>query len=356
MAIQQAAHALHAGGVVAFPTETVYGLGALTVNERALDLVYELKGRPADNPLIAHVLDAAQAREIIDAGAWNERCDTLVERFWPVPLTLVLRKSQRVPARATAGRPTIAVRSPRHSVARALLEAVGQPISAPSANLSGHVSPTAAQHVMDEFANVPLARDLLILDGGPCDVGIESTVLDLSQTEHARILRPGAVTLEQLQQILGEVDAPDAIEQQASPGTSPLHYAPTTPAELVASHDLADVLRHYERDGLRCAVLCFDAMTAAKSHGVIRMPRDADRYAHDLYGRLREADALRCDRIVIEQPPETSDPWRAVHDRLRRATSTDHQPAPRKPSARDVRIVHQATDAFADQQDLSRVS
>jgi L-threonylcarbamoyladenylate synthase len=226
-----------------------------------------------------------------------------------------------VPARATAGRSTIAVRSPAHPVARALLEAVGQPISAPSANRSGHVSPTAAQHVMDEFADVSLAHDLLILDGGPCDVGIESTVLDLSQPEQPRILRPGAVTLEQLQEILGEVDAPNVIAQHASPGTSPLHYAPATPAELVAPRELQNILERYEREGVRCAVLCFDATTAGKSHAIIRMPHDSKRYAHDIYARLRDADALACDRIVVEAPPADSDLWRAVHDRLHRATA-----------------------------------
>ena len=321
--IKQAADILRAGGVVAFPTETVYGLGACTFNEVAIERVYELKGRPADNPLIAHVLDAAQAREVVATGGWDDRCEALARRYWPGPLTLVLAKSDRVPNRATAGRPTVAVRAPRHAVARALLDAVGQPISAPSANRSGRVSPTSAQHVLDEFADVAEARELLILDGGECEVGIESTVLDLSSSprQPPRILRHGSVTLEQLREVLGKVESPLIGAQSASPGTSPAHYSPRTPAELVAPEHLQSALRRLGERGQRGVALVFEPGTIQPPHKAIAMPRDGERYAHDLYQRLREADAMGRDRIVIESPPQTSQVWRAVHDRLRRATA-----------------------------------
>ena len=318
--IQIAADALRAGGVVAFPTETVYGLGACTLNVVAIERVYQLKGRPADNPLIAHVLDATLARDVVAAGCWDERCESLARRFWPGPLTLVLPKSARVSDRATAGRPTVAVRSPQHSAAQALLEAAGQPISAPSANRSGRVSPTSARHVLDEFASVAEARDLLILDGGECEVGIESTVLDLTSSP-PRILRHGSVTLEQLRAVLGEVEAPAVETQSAGPGTSPSHYAPRTPAELVAPEQVQATLRRLGDQGQRGVALVFDPDMIKPPHRAVTMPQDGERYAHDLYQRLREADGMGCDRIVVESPPQTSQVWRAVHDRLRRATS-----------------------------------
>ena len=318
--IQVAADALRSGAVVAFPTETVYGLGARTFSEAAIERVYELKGRPADNPLIAHVLDAAQAREVVAGGCWDERCESLARRFWPGPLTVVLPKSARVSDRATAGRPTVAVRSPRHAVARSLLQGAGQPISAPSANRSGRVSPTSAQHVLDEFADVAEARDLMILDGGECEIGIESTVLDLTSSP-PRILRHGSVTHEQLHEVLGEVAAPAIEAQSASPGTSPSHYAPRTPAELVAPEHVQSALRRLSDQNQRGVALVFEAEAIKLPHKAIAMPREGERYAHDLYQRLREADAMGCDRIIIASPPQASQVWRAVHDRLRRATA-----------------------------------
>ncbi len=319
-AIQQAATILRASGVVAFPTETVYGLGACTFNERAIDLVYTIKGRPADNPLIAHVIDSNQAREIVAAGAWDDRCELLASRFWPGPLTLVLPKSSRVPHQATAGRSTVAVRSPRHPVARSLLGSLGEPVSAPSANRSGRVSPTSAQHVLDEFENVAEARDLIILDGGACEVGIESTVLDVS-TAKPRILRHGSVTLEQLRSTIGAVESPDIRTQHASPGTAQSHYAPATRAELIASADLPEILRRYAGNGVQCVALVQQSPQVVAPHAWIAMPRDAATYAHDLYQCLREADAIGADRIIIECPQGEDDLWRAIRDRLRRAAA-----------------------------------
>ena len=197
--IAQAAHMLGDGQVVAFATETVYGLGAGTFQSVALERIYQLKGRPQRNPLIAHVLDQSQAARVV--AQWDERCRRLAEQFWPGPLTIVAPRGADVPDPATAGWSTIAVRAPSHPLARRLLSAFGGPISAPSANRSGHVSPTTAQHVADDFDD---ADDLMILDGGACGIGIESTVVDLSGAV-AQMLRPGAISIEQLRELLGEV-------------------------------------------------------------------------------------------------------------------------------------------------------
>lgn len=312
--IAQAAAILRAGGVVVLPTETVYGLGADTFNLQAVEKVYELKGRPADNPLIAHVAGVDAARTLVRH--WDDRCERLAHNFWPGPLTLVLPKADSVPDESTAGYATVAVRCPAHPVAMQLLRAFGGPISAPSANRSGHVSPTTAQHVANDF---PDEHDLLILDGGPCEVGIESTVLDLSSAK-PRILRPGGVNAEQLQGILGVpgVEEPAMSGPSASPGTSSLHYAPRTPAELVDHFELRQRLGQ-EADG-PYAVICFSPAFVKPPNQPIGMPRRADQYARRMYDALRQADGMGCARILIELPPNDNGLWLAVHDRLKRAT------------------------------------
>ena len=309
-AIAEASRLLERGQLIVFPTETVYGLGADTTNAKAIELVYALKGRPADNPLIAHVLDDVQARRIV--AEWDDRCAFLSERFWPGPLTLVVVRGETVGPSATAGLDTIAVRAPRHVAARALLQTFGRSISAPSANRSGRVSPTSAQHVVDDF---PEATDLLVLDGGDCRIGIESTVLEMTGPT-PRVLRPGSITVEQLREVLGEVEASQITAQQASPGTTPRHYAPQTPAELVDAAQLAQRLAA----GSPAAVLCFDPASVKPPHVPVPMPRSAEQYAAHLYDALRIADATGLSRILIEQPPETHGQWAAIHDRLRRAT------------------------------------
>ncbi|MHC5002861.1 MAG: L-threonylcarbamoyladenylate synthase [Planctomycetota bacterium] len=314
-AIEEAATRLRAGQVVVFPTETVYGLGADTFNVLAVRLVYAMKGRALDNPLIAHVVDAAQAATIVVG--WDARCATLAERFWPGPLTLVLPRGERVPARATAGHPTIAVRCPRHAVARRLLEAFGGPVSAPSANRSGHVSPTTAGHVAQEFAD---EDDLLVLDGGPCEVGIESTVLDLA-ADRPRILRPGSVTALELAELLGEIDAPELRGQDRGPGTTMAHYAPRTPAVLLDRAALATHLQQATDSGRRLAVLCFDPAAVMPPHRAFAMPQSAGDYAKVLYDALRRADDVGASEIAIERPPLSNEMWRAVLDRLVRATA-----------------------------------
>jgi L-threonylcarbamoyladenylate synthase len=305
--IEEAARRLREATVVAFPTETVYGLGADTLNSIALHEVYELKRRPAHNPLIAHVADRAQAREIVEH--WDERCDRLVDRFWPGPLTLVLPRAHDVPDGATAGLATIAVRAPRHPVARMLIEAFGSPISAPSANRSGHVSPTTARHVADEFADID---DLLILDGGPSEIGLESTVLDLTASP-PRILRWGAITNAELRETAGEIEDASNAHRAATSGKVARHYAPRTPSEIVDSESLAARLATLEEPA---AVVCFDVSAVSAPHRAIGMPADAMAYAARMYEALREADAMECRRIVIERPGGAGDLWRVITDRL----------------------------------------
>lgn len=331
--IADAARRLHAGGVIGFPTETVYGLGANTFDERAIEQVYQLKGRPFDNPLIAHVRNWEQAQELVNLDAtpqtshFKPHISNLTAHFWPGPLTLVLPKADRVPARATAGLNTIAVRSPSHPVAQQLLRSFGSAISAPSANRSGRVSPTTAQHVASDFAGVD---DLLILDGGASEVGIESTVLDLT-TSTPRVLRQGSVTVEQLRDALGRVESPELSAQAASPGTAARHYAPRTPVELVSSAQLPAQLAQFAQP---VAVLSFDPQRIPPPHRVIGMSSSADEYARSLYDALRRADEAGCVRIFIETPPSRGELWRAIHDRLKRATAIEsptHDPA--KPEA-----------------------
>ncbi len=310
--VAQAAAELARGGLVAFPTETVYGLGADTFQPAAIEKIFALKGRPLDNPLIAHVLDADSARRV--AGEWDDRAARLARRFWPGPLTIVVPRGPDVPEQATAGWPTIAVRAPSHPVARALLAAFGGPISAPSANRSGGVSPTTAAHVAEDF---PDADDLVILDGGPCAVGIESTVVDLTGVVPS-VLRPGAVTVAELRRVLGEVGITLATGQAHAPGTSEAHYAPRTPAELVARKALPDRLRG---PGGPFVVLCFEGTRVPPGQSAIVLPADPARCAARLYAALREADRAGAARILIEEPPEGSGLWVAVRDRLRRAVS-----------------------------------
>ena len=309
--VAEAAALLREGAVVAFPTETVYGLGADTFNSQAIDKVYDLKGRPTDNPLIAHVLDAAQARDLTDQ--WDECCGRLARKFWPGPLTMVVEKSPDVPAEATAGRNTIAIRAPDHPVAQALLAQFGSPISAPSANRSGHVSPTTASHVAADFAD---CDDLLILDGGASDVGIESTVIDLTG-DRAVILRPGSITIESLHDELGDVSSSNMTGQGASPGMTLSHYAHHTPTELVSLSRMQERLQSQTEPAI---VLARDVTYVESPHRAIEMPSLAEDYAMRLYSALREADSTGCKRIVIEKPEETDGLWAAILDRLQRAS------------------------------------
>jgi L-threonylcarbamoyladenylate synthase len=298
-AIRRAADVIRAGGLVAFPTETVYGLGANALDAKAVGRIFAAKGRPAHNPLIVHVADEDQARRVADG--WPETAEKLAAAFWPGPLTLVLPRSVAVSERVTAGGVTVAVRCPVHPVARSLIAAAGVPIAAPSANHSGELSPTRAEHVTVEGVD-------LILDGGPCSGGIESTVVDVTRPV-VRLLRPGPITVAQLEAVVGQVEiaARSGAGPLPSPGMLARHYAPRTRLELAETEDEADDLaRVYETAGLRVA--------RWKPSGT---PAEV---AARLYADLHALDAGGYDRIVAALPPD-ADEWRAVRDRLTRAAA-----------------------------------
>ncbi len=303
---------LRAGGLVAFPTETVYGLGADARNPDAIRRLFAAKGRPADHPVIVHLAS-------VDAmPAWVSRVPRaaieLANAFWPGPLTLVLPRAAHVLDLVTGAQETVAIRVPSHPIAQELLVAFGDGIAAPSANRFGRLSPTRADHVRAELGN---AIDL-ILDGGPTDVGVESTIVDLSGDRPA-LLRPGGITPAQLATVLGTPpDAPHAASPRAS-GTLPSHYAPTTPLDVIESRDLEERANHLVAKGVRVAVLARRNAPPIRSGVVWRViSADAASYAHILYAMLRELDSGGYDRILVEDVPE-GDAWLAVRDRLRRA-------------------------------------
>ena len=281
-AVATAAEVLRAGGVVVLPTETVYGLAGMTRCEAALDQIYTLKGRPADNPLIAHVSSIDMARSCV--GVWTPQADSVAEAFWPGPLTIILPKAEDIPGRAVAGHATIALRWPDHPIAQALVEAVGSPLSAPSANRSGQISPTTAAHVASDYASVDAAAELLILDGGPCRRGIESTVLDLCGSV-PRILRPGAVSREDIEGVLGSVSGDDApMQQSASPGTRSRHYAPGTPVTVFPAGTAPDLT-----GASACVVISISAPRCESPHAHFRLPSDPEAAAGVFYNADLEA-------------------------------------------------------------------
>jgi L-threonylcarbamoyladenylate synthase len=313
-AIREAASILVRGGLVAFPTETVYGLGADGLNSEAVARIYAAKGRPATNPVILHVADVASAQRLVSS--WPETAQILVERFWPGPLTLVLPASEAVPAIVRAGGPTVALRCPAHPVALALIRATGRPLAAPSANRSQHLSPTLAQHVASSLGE---AVDL-ILDGGPTEAGLESTILDLSG-DRPRILRPGPISPADLAAIIGPVDlwegAVKAGEVQPAPGMAERHYAPRARLELVApGAGLFAASDQVAYVGLGALPPLPDGV-----RGVL-LPLDAKVVGTRLYALLHELDLAGFERILMERPPD-AEAWMAVSDRLRRASAKE---------------------------------
>ncbi len=312
--IREAAAILLAGGLVAFPTETVYGLGADGLNSEAVARIYAAKGRPATNPMILHVAAVEWSRSLVSQ--WPEAAQLLAERYWPGPLTLVLPAAATVPAIVRAGGPTVALRCPAHPVAQALLRAVGRPLAAPSANRSQHLSPTLAEHVASSLGE---AVDL-ILDGGPTRAGLESTILDLSGTR-PRILRPGPVTPAELTSILGPVDiwegATAVGARQDAPGMAERHYAPRARLELV------DRGAGLTSSAGRVAYVGIGALPAlpAGVRGVL-LPLNAEAVAAQLYALLHELDGAGFELIVMERPPE-GEAWLAVQDRLQRASAKE---------------------------------
>jgi L-threonylcarbamoyladenylate synthase len=316
--IDRAAHILRSGGLVAFPTETVYGLGANALDAAAVNAIYVAKGRPSGNPLIVHVADTDSAHSLVKD--WTQTAQSLAERFWPGPLTIVLPRSQLVPDNVTGGGPTVALRWPNHPVAQALIRASGVPIAAPSANRSSELSPTLPEHVLRGL----VGRIEVILDGGPAWAGIESTVIDITFAL-PRLLRPGPIPPGEIEKLIGPLQRQAAAPVDLplpSPGMLERHYAPKTPLECCL--DLKNAIVRMvvlARDGKKAALLAFDVKMRDSDLGVsIRMPRDPVRYATDMYRVLHELDQRGLDRIVVELPPE-SEEWLAVRDRLIRAGS-----------------------------------
>jgi L-threonylcarbamoyladenylate synthase len=313
-AIAEAAGILAAGGLVAFPTETVYGLGADGLNPEAVARIYAAKGRPATNPVILHVEGIAAAKALVTQ--WPETAQRLAERFWPGPLTLVLPASETVPAIVRAGGPTVALRCPDHPIALALIRATGRPLAAPSANRSQHLSPTLAEHVASGLGEAVA----LILDGGPTAAGLESTILDLSGAR-PRILRPGPIGAGELTELLGLVErwegSVPAGEIQAAPGMAERHYSPRARLELV---ERSAGLR--EAAG-RVAYVAFGALPPLPEgvRGVV-LPLDAAVAGTRFYALLHELDDAGFERVVMERPPE-DDTWLALRDRLQRAASRE---------------------------------
>ncbi len=305
--LARAAELIRSGGIVAFPTETVYGLGANALDADAVRRVFEAKGRPSTSPLIVHVDSIEMARGLVRD--WPASAEALARRYWPGPLTLVIEKQPHIPGIVTAGLPTVGLRMPAHPLALSLIRAAGVPIAAPSANRFSELSPTTARHVRDGLGGLVD----LILDGGHTEVGIESTVLSLAASP-PRLLRPGMVTQTDIEAVIGPIEVAGRIENgqdggHPSPGLHPKHYSPATPLVLVDGAPLPAgrgvyLFRERRAPAARC----------------VEMPADAGAYAAVLYETLHREDAAGWDWIAVERPPEGPE-WAGVADRLTRAES-----------------------------------
>jgi len=307
---------LKAGGVVAFPTETVYGLGADAENDAAVRRIFSIKGRPVDHPLIVHLADSSfidrWAQDVPDAAL------RLAERFCPGPLTIILRRSRRVSDLVTGGLDTVGLRVPAHPVAQVLLSEFGGGIAAPSANRYGRISPTHAEHVREELGTAPD----MILDGGNCQIGLESTIISLVD-DRPILLRPGGISHTELCEVLGrEVAHPTQADHALrAPGCHASHYAPVTPARVVSKAIIPAEIKRLSTGGQRVALLCMSNIDHESCHVAecMHMPGDPAGYGRALYASLRRVDAAGLDLILVEAPPD-SEPWRAVRDRLQRAS------------------------------------
>jgi L-threonylcarbamoyladenylate synthase len=319
--IDRAAHLLRAGGLVAFPTETVYGLGANALDAQAVARIYAVKGRPGTSPLIVHVSSIEMAQSLV--ANWPEKADRLARRFWPGPLTLVLEKlvlekqlekQPAIPAIVTAGLLTVGVRMPAHPIALALIRAAGVPLAAPSANRFGALSPTTADHVRRSLGS----EVDFILDGGPCQVGIESTVLSLTEPRPI-LFRPGGISRTELEAIVGPVASVQEVQAGAlqtgahpAPGLHPRHYSPRTTLYLVSNGKLPD-----RGQGI---YLQHQHASSRTNIAIRQMPQSAADYAAALYAVLHQADAGNYNWIAVDLPPSTPE-WEAVQDRLKRAAT-----------------------------------
>lgn len=313
--LEAAVRLLRAGELVAFPTETVYGLGADAANPAAVARVFAAKGRPADHPLIVHLADQACVPDW--ASEFPETARQLARAFWPGPLTLVLPRSARVPMAVTGGQDSVALRVPAHPVAQALLRAFGGGVAAPSANRYGRVSPTRAEHVREELGD----RVALILDGGECAVGLESTIVSCLAGQVA-LLRPGIIGRAAVESVVGPL-ATSAAGAPRVPGSARAHYAPAIPVELLDSGQLEQRCAELAAAGATVAVLARRAPMGPTGKTTWRVaPGDAAGYGHDLYATLRALDRCGASRILIEQVPATGT-WEAARDRLQRAAAKE---------------------------------
>jgi L-threonylcarbamoyladenylate synthase len=315
--LREAAELLRSGRLVAFPTETVYGLGAHALDEKAVGRIYDAKGRPNLNPLIVHVADAGAAHAL--ASEWTPTADALAKAFWPGPITLVVRKQDVIPDIVTAGGDTVGLRVPAHRVALELLKEAQIPVAAPSANMSTQVSPTTAQHVVRGLGD----RVDLILDGGPTTVGIESTVVDVTG-DVPRILRPGMITHEAIARVAGAAEVAWAEAHDGaprSPGVLGRHYAPRAHVRLFDHSSREPALREARTaidQRRRVGAMVFEplALDLVESH---TMPATPEAYARELYATLHAFDERSCDLVLVERPPEEPE-WAAILDRLERTT------------------------------------
>ncbi len=317
--IDKAVAILKRGGLVAFPTETVYGLGADAGNAAAIGKLYALKHRPAGHPVIVHLADVAQLK--LWARTITPAARKLARQFWPGPLTLIFRRAPGVADAVTGGQDTVGLRVPAHGIAHALLEKFGGGIAAPSANRFGRVSATTAQHVEQEFG----AAVELVLDGGQSEVGIESTIVDVTGARPV-LLRPGHIAAHEIEQAAGVALAAPGADTPRAPGMLAAHYAPATPLQVMEADLLLELAASLTRQGKRVAVLARGARQPLLAGLIwIAAPSAAPAYAHDLYANLRTLDAAGCDAILVERLPQQPQ-WTAVNDRLGRAAAGSRAP------------------------------
>jgi L-threonylcarbamoyladenylate synthase len=319
-AVNRAAILLRAGEVVALPTETVYGLAANALDERAVARIFQIKGRPANNPIIVHITGVEMAKRCVTA--WSSPAENLARAFWPGPLTLVLPRAREIPEAVTAGGPTVGVRWPGHPFIQAVIRECGFPLAAPSANLSNRVSPTNAGHVRDQLGH----EISLIVDGGQSQIGIESTVLDLTVSP-PRVLRPGMIHAESLVAVIGNVDHQTSNVEPStlrSPGLLQKHYSPKAKLMILGWRDDGDLhsqLSTLNAQPSTCQVIAHTHIPSAENFARVSViPHDAEAFARAIYAELHRCDAEGAGWIIVEAPPESPE-WAGIADRLRRAAA-----------------------------------
>lgn len=321
--ILKAGEILSRGGLVAIPTETVYGLAANALDGNAVKKIFEAKGRPADNPLIVHIADFSDIERFKLVSKIPEKARKLAEKFWSGPLTMIMPKGENIPDEVSAGLDTVAIRFPSHKTAQAVIKAAGVPLAAPSANISGSPSPTAACHVVSDLSG----RIDAVLDGGECKVGLESTVITLVP-EKPRLLRPGGVTVEEIESVIGEIEIDDAVlnqlkdgEKAASPGMKYKHYAPRAEVILIVGSDEGYVDFVNSKASESVAALCYDGDAERLNVKALTLggKDDYSKQAHELFTKLREIDMLSGIKTVYARCPKPDGIGMAVYNRLIRA-------------------------------------